>query len=106
MLQIPHFVNGFYTITLGNKCAAGSVFALSGGTGQTATGTSYYQVLLLNMRKHLELTLTYNNKSGALSNCLYTVRFELVVAMSTLDVLLYSSVDRCHCFGGVRCVHI
>jgi hypothetical protein len=85
---MPHFVSGFYTITLGSKCAAGLVLALSGGTGQTATSTSYWQVLLLSMRKHLKLTLTYDNKSWALSNCLYTVMLELVVAVSTLVVLL------------------
>jgi hypothetical protein len=62
--------------------------ALSGSSGQTAAGTSYYQVLLLSMRKHLKLTLTYINKSCVLSNCLYTVKFELVVAVSTLDMLL------------------
>jgi len=33
MLQMPHFINGFYTIALGSKCAAGSVIALSGGNG-------------------------------------------------------------------------
>lgn len=103
---MPHFVNGFYTITLGSKCAAGSLLALFGGTGQTAASTSYYQVLLLSMRKHLKLTLTYNNKSCALSSCLYTVKFELIVAVSTLDVLLCSLVDRYRCFGRVRCFHI
>jgi hypothetical protein len=58
------------------------------------------------MRKHLKLTLTYNNKSYALSNCLYTVKFELVVAVSTLDVVLHSLVDRYRRFGGVRCFRI
>lgn len=40
------------------------------------------------------------------SNCLYTVKFELVVAVSTLDVLPCSLVDRYRRFGGVRCFHI